>query len=45
MLFVGLTRVTSLPEVISCQYYAALWLRSNALLELARSHYLADTRL
>ena len=31
--------------VITRQYYATLWLRSNARLEFARIHYSADTRL
>ena len=35
----------ALPENISRQYYAILWLQSNAYLELACIHYSADTRL
>ena len=31
--------------VITRQYYATLWLRSNVRLEFARIHYSADTRL
>ena len=31
--------------IIPRQYYIILWLQSNACLELARIHYLADTRL
>ena len=36
---------TSLPDVITHHYYAALWLRSNVRLEFACIHYSADTRL
>ena len=45
MVFGLFTHVTSLLEVITRHYYAALWLWSNARLELGRIHYSADTRL
>ena len=45
MVFIWFIHVTSLLEIITRQYYTILRLRSNACLELARIHYLADTRL